>query len=481
MPESALPEPDEDTLAAVLGDALADVVSLWSQRRATGGSTAVRVAPSLDTGLPEEGSPLETLATRLRALLDGAGPCGADPLDFSHIPSTGNPAAFVADCFAAAVNVQSASARLAPLAVSLERIVLAWTSEFVGFGEAGAGILLSGSSLANLSALTAARDAALPAARQRGLSQLPPGRLYASRDVHSCITRAARMLGLGEDGLVDTSSHDPEHIDPDLLAHAIAADRAAGRIPVAVVATVGTTATGAIDPLDEIASVTSAAGVWLHVDGAYGAVAGAVDEKLARALAHVDSLALDLHKWLFMPYETGMLLVRDTATLAGSFAFSADYLELAGAPLPAEDPMQLGPELSRGLRALRIWATFNWAGSQQLREAIRHTLSLASRFHAALLSSLWLEPLAPPQLSVVCLRLRGSEGLEQARSDALHAACLEALAAEQTRFSLSTIRRQGRLVLRACFVNPRTRQSDVDALATLLERIARSVMPITQQ
>ncbi len=469
-----LPDFDADRLECLLATAAREAAALWLARRRPG-LTKPDARPTLPD-LRDLPLPIEALPAELAAMLASAAPYGADPLNLAHIPSIGNAAALIADWFAAAANLHTASALLSPQGVALERDVIATLADFLGYGRPCGGLLTSGSSLANLTALTAARDAALPGAGKEGLTGLPPGRLYASTAVHACIPRAARVLGLGQNALVTASSVDPERIDPELLRKHLRADRAAGLRPVAVIATIGTAATGAIDPLAELADVSRAEEVWLHVDAAYGAPAAAIEPELARAMAAADSVALDLHKWLFLPYETGCLLVRDARALAASFSFRADYLDL---PHDELDPMQLGPELSRGLRALRIWASFRCIGTERLREALRHCLGLARSLCESLGKAGPLEVCAPVELSVVCLRLRGSERLDGALADCMHRELLGCLASTSPPIQVSTLRRGGRLVLRICFVNPATRADQVTYLVERLEACARDVNSVT--
>lgn len=472
-----LPAIDEAQLEVVLSQAASAAAALWIARRQPGSGDAPGLAVTRQ--LHDMPLAIEALPGELAALLATATPRGADPLDLAHIPSSGNAAALIADWFASAANLQTASAALAPQGVAIEAAVIGWLADFLGYGQPCAGLLTSGSSLANLIALVAARDAALPRAGREGLAGGVAGRLYASRAVHACIARAARILGLGERALVDTSGTDPDRIDPEQLSAQLRADRENGLRPIVLIATLGTTGSGACDPLAELAGIARDEDLWLHVDGAYGAPAAAVEPALAQDLALADSVALDLHKWLFLPYETGCLLVRDPQRLTASFSFDADYLELVQGGQPTLDPMQIGPELSRGLRALRIWATFRCVGPRRLREALRHCMRLARQMHDALEASSLLEAAAPVGLSIVCLRLRGSLELEIARADTLHVECLRRLEALAPPMRLSTVRRDGRLTLRACFTNPRTQPGQVEALLARLESVARHVTGVT--
>jgi glutamate/tyrosine decarboxylase-like PLP-dependent enzyme len=250
----------------------------------------------------------------------------------------------------------------------------------VGFPREAGGILLSGGSAANFVALAAMREARLPGTRQRGLRGLDRAPvIYVTAETHSCIRRAVDLLGLGDDALRLLPTDDAFRMDPRALAVAIREDRGAGRLPLCVVGTAGTVNTGAVDPLSRIRDIARAEDLWFHVDGAYGAVGAALPELAAHyeGMADADSLTVDPHKWLYVPYEAGGLLVKDRNALTRAFATKAAYLEVADTDY-FSGPLwfhQQGPQLSRAFRALKVWAVMREIGLEGYRALWRHDLA----------------------------------------------------------------------------------------------------------
>ena len=297
------------------------------------------------------------------------------PRFFGWVNSPPAPIGVLGDFLAAAMNPSAAGGDHA--AIYLERCCVRWLMELVGFPTSGSmGLLLSGTSVATVTCLAAARQAAALKdgwdVREQGLQgQRTPLVLYTSEEGHSCIRKAVELLGLGSANLRSIAVNDRFEMDLAALKEAVAADRAAGRRPFCVAATAGTVNTGAIDPLDEIADFCAAEDLWLHVDGAYGAV-GVLDPELAprfAGLARADSLAMDAHKWLSVPVECGCALVRDEKLLRDTFSVVPPYLRteagkgFGGLPWFSE----YGPQQTRGFRALKLWMVLQHAGRDGLR------------------------------------------------------------------------------------------------------------------
>jgi aromatic-L-amino-acid decarboxylase len=354
--------------------------------------------------------------------------------------------------------------------IEVERQILRWLGPVFGMPEGAGGLFVTGSSMANFMAILVARSAALgPEVRRRGLE--PGARLvaYASSAVHGCVRRGMEMSGLGSDALRMVPLDRAGRMDPDALVAAIGADRAAGLRPFLVVGTAGTVDTGAIDPLDRIAAVAEAEGLWFHVDGAYGALA-MFAPSLAPRLAGIrraDSLALDFHKWGQVPYDAGYLMVRDGALQQRTFAAPAVYLGrdarglAAGSPWPCD----FGPDLSRGFRALKVWFTLKVYGTDHLGAVIEHTCALAQYLKARIEASPELELMAPVSLNIVCFRIRGDH------ADALNRRVLAELQ-ESGLAAPSSTTLDGRLAIRAAIVNHRTQARDIDTLvAAVLARL----------
>jgi glutamate/tyrosine decarboxylase-like PLP-dependent enzyme len=339
--------------------------------------------------------------------------------------------------------------------------------------------------MASLTCLAAARHRAAAAdgwdVRARGIAAIPaPLVLYLSEEGHSCMRKAAEVLGLGAEAVRTVPVDDGFRMNVRALRAAVAEDRAAGRRPFCVAASAGTVNTGAIEPLDEVADLCQAEGLWLHVDGAYGAI-GAADPALApryAGLERADSLALDPHKWLAVPVECGCALVRDGRLLRDAWSLVPSYLRteegkgFGGLPWYSE----YGFQQTRGFRALKLWMILQHLGRDGVAALVRRHVTLAQRLASAVDAASDLQRVAPADLSVVCFRLvpRMWAG-DAARLDALNKLLVEQIQAEGRVFLTGTVLR-GRFALRACVLHYGTTAADVDALIdTVRETGARLV------
>ncbi|HEY7723843.1 MAG TPA: pyridoxal-dependent decarboxylase [Anaeromyxobacteraceae bacterium] len=380
---------------------------------------------------------------------------------------------------AAAMNPSVAGGNHA--AVHLERQVAGWFKELVGFPADSMGLLVSGGSHAALTALAVARHRACRRRgwdlRATGLQGIPaPLVVYKGAEGHGCHQKAVELLGLGSDNLRVVPSDGELRMDPAALDALVAEDLAAGRVPVAAIASAGTVNTGAVDPLGPLADVCARRGVWLHVDGAYGAPA-ILDEGCAAALrpmARADSLAVDPHKWLYVPVDAGVVLVRDAAAMRDTFSLVPPYLRTDGDERGVQGPpwfSEFGMEQTRSFRALKIWMALRHLGLSGYRALVARDLAaarrLAERVRAAPDLVLW----EPQGLSIVCFRHAGAGGGGEALDD-LNRAVLRDIQLGGAAFLSSTVM-AGRFWLRACIVNPRARLEDMDALVELVRAAAR--------
>jgi aromatic-L-amino-acid/L-tryptophan decarboxylase len=381
-----------------------------------------------------------------------------------------------ADALAAAMNPSCAGGNHA--AVYVEREVINWFRSIVGFPAESMGLLVSGGSMATLTALAVARHVHSGVdVRAAGLRDAPrPFAFYVSTEAHGCVRKAIELLGFGSGSIRTIPVDDEFRMNIAALDAAVSEDRARGVQPVAAVATAGTTNTGAIDDLDAAAAVCRRHGVWLHVDAAYGGPAVLTDAYASRlrGLAAADSIAIDPHKWLFVPVEAGLVLVRDADAMRATFSLVPPYLRSApgvgGLPWFSE----YGFQQTRGFRALKVWMTMKEAGLRGLAAAIDENLALAGYLADRIREAADFELMAPPGLSVVCFRmLRPDLGDETAR-DAFNRALLERLQVGGVAFLTGTELR-GRFVLRACIVNYRSSRNDIDRMLAALRQIAASV------
>jgi glutamate/tyrosine decarboxylase-like PLP-dependent enzyme len=394
------------------------------------------------------------------------------PRMFGYVQSSGSFAGVIGDFLAAALNQNVTSWRSAPAATTVEHQVIEWLKAMVGFDPQGEGILLSGGSFANFAGLATALRASTKAdVNRRGVVALPGRpRVYASEMAHMSIPKAASMLGIGKDAVVRLPVDGELRMDPGALARKIGADRAAGMHPVCVIATAGDVNTGAIDPLNAIADVCAEAGVWLHVDGSYGALAAAsvhVGGQMA-ALNRADSLALDPHKWLYAPLDAGCLLVKNGAALRRAFSEGAGYIDVVADREMSEFAYwDHGPELSRRFRALKIWFILKLHGVRVLQAAIDRNIEAAQHLAQLIDASDDFERVAPAPLSIVCFRCRHKD-------DDFNKRLMVEVQRDGDSYVSNAIL-DGRFALRACAVNFRTETSDMERLLETIRRVAARI------
>jgi len=390
----------------------------------------------------------------------------------------GTPLGALAEMLAAGLNPNMGGGEHA--ANYVEQQVLAWCKEMLGYPMEASGLLVSGGSMANFVGLAVARNArAGYDIRRDGLAAAPQRLvLYASSEAHSSVQKAAELLGLGSSALRLVKVNADFQIDVPSLKTLIAADRQAGYNPFCVVGTCGTTNTGAIDDLPALAKICRQEGLWLHVDGAFGAIA-ALDPELRPLTAGMelaDSLAFDLHKWLSVPHEAGCVLVRDEAAHRGTFTLTPEYLTkmkrgvAAGAPWFSD----YGLELSRGFKALKVWMMFKADGIDKYAQMVAKNVAQARYLAARVDAEPELERLAPVSLNIVCFRYVAA-GLDDEALNALNQELLLRLHESGTAVPSYT-RLHGRYALRMANVNHRSRQEDFDILVEAVLRLGRELV-----
>jgi aromatic-L-amino-acid/L-tryptophan decarboxylase len=355
----------------------------------------------------------------------------------------------------------------------LELVVLDWFASWIGYPDGASGVLVSGGSAANMTALACARETRLGGPDDRAV-------IYLGAQAHSSMTRAWRLLGFTPEQVCTVATGPQGRMCPRALARAIDADRAAGRRPLFVAAVAGATNTGAIDPLAEIADVCADRGVWLHVDGAYGGFAALTQRgrDALRGIELADSVTMDPHKWLYQPFDCGSLLVRDGDLLRRAFEIAPDYLKDA-VPETGEEVnfADRGLQLSRGARAIKIWLSLNYFGIDAFRDAIDRCLDTAALAEAFVRGEPDLELLSAASLGIVCFRARGSVGASEDEIERENAALVRAF--EETGQGLvSSTRIDGRYAIRLCVMNHTTSADHaLDALGWFAVAARRSMPP----
>ncbi len=388
------------------------------------------------------------------------------PRFWAWVQGTGTPFGVLAEMLAATMNPNTAIGEHS--AMYVEEQVLDWCKEMLNYRPTSSGILVSGGSMANITALMVARNHQTGRNIRKEGVQAAKGRmtLYCSIETHSCIDKAAEVMGIGSDSVRKIGVDENYRIKLNELADAIESDIAAGNTPFCVVGNAGTVNTGAIDPLDDLLSISRKHNLWFHVDGAFGALAKMVPEykQSLGAIEEADSVAFDLHKWMYMPYEVGCTLVRDSDAHRSAFATEANYLmiherELAAGPDPTGN---YGLELSRGFKALKVWMSLKEHGIQKYAAAIRQNIAQAFYLGELIAKERKLELLAPVSLNIVCFRYK-RDGLSAGQLNKLNKEIVMTLQERGIASPSSTIH-GGRYAIRVANTNHRSRKEDFETL-----------------
>ena len=476
---------DLETFREHLQNASDLVIRLYErldEARLTPARTRREIASLFDESLPEEPQSMEAIWHEVESKIFANSTLALSPRFFGYINSGGNQASILGELLASAVNQICALWHFSPAASEVERRVIRWIAEFIGYSPTAGGCLLNGGSAGNLVGLAVARSQKAPFdAASLGMRGGPLLTVYASQEVHASVDKAMTILGMGHDQLRKVSVHDDFTIDLDSLDKQVIEDRTNGYYPICVVGVAGTTNTGAVDPLIALADFCQAQGLWFHVDAAYGGPAARTKmaAKLFQGLEQADSLVVNPHKWLYVPAEAACILVREPAALRQAFQVAADYLkdeQDAGidAPLDFKD---YGPQLHRNFRALKVWMTFKAYGVTKLRAAIESNIEIMRYLANRIDGSQDFVRLAPVPLSVVCFQYRTAYAFKHADQkylDDLNNRLLDALE-KDGRVFLSGTTIHGKRALRACSVNHRLRREDVDFLLDVTRQVGRSL------
>jgi len=420
-------------------------------------------AQRLDPEFTEDGRDADALLSYFGQCVNEPGFTTTSPRFMAYIPGGGLYHSALGDFLAAVSNKYSGFASASPGAVRLENACASWLGEVIGYPKTSAGTLTSGGSLANLTAIVAAREARDPDGG---------GAVYMSRFTHYCVDKALHIAGRGRAPKRLIETDDRCRMSVADLEAAIERDVADGIRPWLVVASAGTIDTGSVDPLPAIAEVCRRHDVWFHVDGAYGGLFALCEEgrEKVRGIELADSVALDPHKTLFLPYGTGAALVRDGDQLRNAFSASAEYIRPLGESEVGPSPAELSPELTRHFRALRLWLPLQMAGVAAFRAAQREKLLLAQYFHALLSQLRDFDAGPPPDLSVVAFRYI-PEGQDP---DAASERLLQILQ-QEGRVMLSGTRIDGKFFIRCAILSFRSHAVHVDEAIDAIARAAEAV------
>lgn len=434
------------------------------------------IAAQLPSDAPEEGESFARIMDDFERIIVPGITHWNHPRFFAYFSTSAAPEAVAAEALAATLDVKVMLWRTAPSAAELESVVMRWLGRLLGVPEGWTGIIYDTASVGGFTALAAAREALNLGVREDGLSgrDLPALRIYATAQTHSHIEKAAIALGIGMRNVVQVECDDDLRMDPRALEAAIARDRAAGMLPMAIVATIGTTSTTAIDPVPEIAQIARREKIWLHVDAAYAGVAAILPEFrwIVDGVDRADSLVVNPHKWFFIPMDCSVLFLRDEATVRRAFSLTPEYLTTTDGDV--SNYMDYGIQLGRRFRALKLWFVLRSMGAGKIRERLRRHIELAQDFAKWVDETPGWEVTAPHPLSLVCFRYHPKGVDDEAELERLNAAVLERVNATGEMF-ISHTKLGKRYVLRLAIGNLRTTRADIEAAWGILRREAAKV------
>jgi aromatic-L-amino-acid decarboxylase len=476
-------------------EAIAQYHAGLDQRRVLPAASPSEVAAHFADALPEVGiSPDEILrdwVDRVAPLLTAVG----SPRHFGFVNGSGSMIGILADALAACVNTNAGAWKLGPAASEIERQSLRWIADLIGYPTDCGGIVTTGGTMANFTALvTALRHVAPYDSTPDGLQDSKrEGRflVYMSdHEGHVSITRVVDMMNLGRNSIRKVPSHPDFTMDPRALSRMIQEDRTRGDFPLCVVAQLGSINVGAIDPIDEIAGICAEHGIWLHVDGACGLLAAMLPEMrdAVRGLERADSTSFDPHKWLGVPFDCGVVLIRDAEHLRRAFSITAPYLRgiQDDDHRVGMDFLEYGPEMSRGFRALKLWMTLRFYGTTGLRDSFAKSLELARQLHELVRSHPDFEVLHEPIIYLYCFRYRprwladraGEPELRE-RLDQLNQEIAEAVQKSGLAIVM-TSRIRGNVVLRMSICSQRTEPEDIQQTFDALAKAGRELSSLIE-
>lgn len=421
-------------------------------------------APLPETGMAEEAIRAVSDVVRYSRAQNGR--------FFGYVLGSGEVAGAATDLLCSVLNQNVTAWRSSPAAVTLEKLVVSWLASIVSCHEFR-GVLCGGGSAANLMGLAMAREAKVPA-NKTGIPRGAGFAIYASTEVHMSIPKAIVLLGIGRDNLRLIPVDNSFRMIPSQLERTILRDIERGIVPISVIGSAGTVNTGAIDPLSEIAAIAAKFGAWFHIDGAYGALGAIAAPHKFRGIDRADSISLDPHKWLYQSMDCGCLLYRDRGAARRAFSYSGDYVRaLNSDPIESFTFFDESIELSRRFRALKLWFSLRYHGLAAFRKSIEDDLQRAQRLGASIEGAANLQLMAPIELSAVCFRYAGGAHTEE-DLNRLNSEILGRIL-KRGNVYLSNATLQSRFCLRACVVNHRTTNSDIDRIVAEVLAVAKEV------
>ncbi len=441
------------------------------------GKTPGEIQEIFDEPLPENGLEISELLKKVEEDVIGSATMNVGPHYYGYITGGGNQVAILAEMISAALNQNNLKWHSSPVSTELEKLVIKWVSQFIGYSEKAAGAILDGGSTANFNCLAVARKNMAPDnLSSDGMYGQKPMTIYVSEEGHSSFDKAVDVLGIGLNNLRKIPVDDQFQIRPDLLREQIQKDRKAGLHPICVIGIAGTTNTGAVDNLQELSDIAKEEKMWYHVDAAYGGPAAKLPSvrHLFGGIEEADSVVVNPHKWLYVPFEAACILVKEPEKLRRTFSLIPDYLRSNEDEGERTDLMEYQLPLTKSFKSLKVWMTLKAFGANRLRDTIQGDIENAQYLRSLIEKSDDFEMLAPVPLSIACFRFAPAE-LSEDEVDELNRKLAHAIE-QDGRIFLTATKIKGKTALRTCFINPRTTRKDVEWIPVVIRDLAEKVI-----
>ncbi|MDX1637360.1 MAG: pyridoxal-dependent decarboxylase [Balneolaceae bacterium] len=426
--------------------------------------------------IPEHGLEIDRLLEKVEKRVFGHATLNVGPHFYGYITGGGNQAAVLGEMLKAALNQNNLKWHSSPVSTELEKLVCRWIAQFIGYPEDCGGVLLDGGSLANFECLAIARTVQsktednIP---ENGLYQRQPMTLYVSEEGHSSFDKAADILGMGKNHLRKVPADREFRVNIERMEQMILEDRERGYHPICAIGIAGTTNTGAVDDLKALAELCQRHNLWFHVDAAYGGPAAALPEyrRLFSGMEKADSLVVNPHKWMYVPFGAACVLVKDPDHMRKTFSLIPDYLASAPGNRGKTDLMEYNLPLTKDFKALKVWMTIKAYGTQKLKQMVRADIEKAAYLTRLVTGHKQLELLAPVPLSIVCFRYRPGD-MPAAKLDRVNDRLIAEIERDGRVFLTGT-KINGQTALRACLINHLTKRRHLDRLVDIILELGR--------
>jgi len=452
------------------------LVSDFYERKEEGsvfaGQSPTEVQELLEESLPEKAESINNLLDETGEKILSSITNNIGPRYYGYITGGGNQVAVLAEMIKASLNQNNLKWHSSPVSTELERLVMCWVAEFIGYPTSSAGVLLSGGSVANFNCLAVARKIKAPAdISEEGVYGSRPMTVYVSEEGHSSFDKAMDMLGLGKSYLRKIPVDEQMCIDPEQLEKQVQKDKNRGLEPICAIAVAGTTNSGAVDDLQAVAEICQKHGLWYHVDAAYGGPAAKIEgvSELFEGIEQADSVVVNPHKWMYVPFEAGGVLVKNPEHLRRTFSTIPDYLKSDQQNGGRTDLMEYNLPLTKEFKALKVWMTLKAYGADRIRSEIARDIGKAKYLAELVEEHEQLELVAHGSLSIVCFRY-SPDGLDETSLNELNDRIIDEIETDGRVFLTGT-KIHGKTALRACFINHRTENDDIDFLRDVVLEI----------